>query len=453
MRIVYFDIDCLRPDHLGCHGYSRPTSPNIDQIAAQGTRLNHYYCSSSPCLPSRTAWLSGRFGIRNGVISNVGSAAAFQIRKNDYGGPVPDNEVFPRQLRRHGLDTISFSNFADRHNAWHFMCGWSEFHTPNLKSGLETAAEVNSAVLPWLEKNADRDDYLLHINYWDAHRCYKMDASWADRFDGHPVDLAWPDEQTIRGHQEIKGPFTAHGQFKNDISPFPLMPGAIRNRDDFEKMVTAYDASIAYVDYHLGQVLAKMRELGILDDAVLIVSSDHGDALGEHGIYTDHVCADECIHRIPLIIKWPGLAKAGGQVDSLLYNVDFPATICDLLSIKPPADWDGSSFRENLAGRPGLERDYLVWDHALYTVQRAVRTREHLLLKTYDDFGYSFEPVELYDMEKDPYQTRNIAAANPDIVARCSNLLVQWQDEQLAKGNVISDPLVRVLRERELKRL
>ena len=70
MRIIYFDIDCLRPDHLGCYGYHRPTSPNIDAIAADGARFDHCYCASSPCLPSRAAWSSGRFGIRNGVCSN-----------------------------------------------------------------------------------------------------------------------------------------------------------------------------------------------------------------------------------------------------------------------------------------------------------------------------------------------------------------------------------------------
>lgn len=147
MRIIYFDIDCLRPDHLGCYGYGRPTSPAIDQIAAKGIRFSHYYCASSPCLPSRTALFSGRFGIRNGVISNHGAGAQFHIKNHVYGGPQPENEMFMRQLRRHGYDTISFSNFADRHSAMWFMCGWTEFHTPNLKGGGETADEVNVQLL------------------------------------------------------------------------------------------------------------------------------------------------------------------------------------------------------------------------------------------------------------------------------------------------------------------
>ena len=84
-----------------------------------------------------------------------------------------------------------------------FMRGWTEFHTPNLKGGAETAEEVNEPVLRWLKTNATRENYLLHINYWDAHRIYRMDPSWADRFKDHPVQQSWPDEKTIGDHQSI----------------------------------------------------------------------------------------------------------------------------------------------------------------------------------------------------------------------------------------------------------
>ena len=163
MRIIYFDIDCLRPDHLGCYGYDRPTSPTIDSIAREGTRFENYYCASSPCLPSRTCLMSGRFGIRNGVVSNHGSGAQFHIATKSYGGPEDANQMLPRQLKAHGYDPICFSNFADRHYAMWFMCGWSEFHTPNLKCGAETAEEVNAKVLPWLKNSATRHNYYLHI--------------------------------------------------------------------------------------------------------------------------------------------------------------------------------------------------------------------------------------------------------------------------------------------------
>jgi len=448
MRIIWFDIDCLRPDHLGCYGYTRPTSPTIDAVAAEGVIFDRFYCASSPCLPSRTAWASGRFGINNGVVSNVGAGARFFIRHGPYSGPEPDNDMLMRHLRRAGYDTISFSNFADRHSAMWFTWGFSEFHTPNLKRGSETADEVNACLLPWLKQNAARENYLLHVNYWDAHRCYKMDPSWADPLKDHPAPQPWPDEAAIREHQSYPGRFTAQGQFPDGASPFPLMPDAVANRGDFEHMITGYDAAIRFVDQHVKEVLDELDRQGVLDDAAVIISADHGDAFGEHGIYSDHVCADECIHRIPLIVRWPGTAAAGGQCSDLFYNVDLSATLCDLLGTDIPAAWDGASFAPQLRGEPGRRRSYLVWDHGLYTVQRAVRTPTHLMIRTYDAFGYRFDPVALYDMTADPYQTTNLSEAAPEIMARCDHFLAEWSQDQRLRHGHIPDPIDGILAER-----
>lgn len=448
MRIVVFDIDCLRPDHLGCYGYDRPTSPNIDRIASNGVHFTHYSCASSPCLPSRTEWQSGRFGIRNGVVSNVGAGANFNIRKTNYGGPLPENDTLMRTLRRNGWDTISFSNFADRHSAWYWMCGWSEFHTPNLKCGGESAPEVNEPALEWLRKNRGRDNYLLHINYWDTHRCYKMEESWADRFADHPVTLPWPDEEAIRDHQSVRGSFTAQGQFRDGRSPWPLMPDSISNRADFEKMVTAYDASIAYTDHHLAMIMNELADHGGLDETAIIVTSDHGDSFGEHGIYTDHVQADASIHQIPLIVNWPGVTASAQACGSLLYNVDLSPTLCELLGANIPEDWDGVSFLPQLTGKPGLERGFLVWQHALYAVQRAVRTRTHLLMRTYDAHGYRFDDLALYDLVHDPYETRSLLNEEPALVTEIEDMMSQWVEEQLSKSNSVPDPLMAVLEER-----
>jgi len=449
MRIILFDIDCLRPDHLGCYGYDRPTSPTIDTIAGQGMCFDNYFCASSPCLPSRMGFVSGRFGINNGVISNVGAGAAFRIRTRSYSGPNPENEMLMRHLRSAGWDTISFSNFADRHSAPWFMCGWSEFHTPNLKGGGETADEVNEPLLRWLKTNARRDNYLLHVNYWDAHRCYKMDPSWAEPLKNHPVNQPWPDEEAIRRHQSMDAPFTARGQFKDGKSPFALMPDAVTNRKDFEHMITGYDAAIRYVDHHVKIVLDELDRQGVLDDAIVIFTADHGDAFGEHGIYSDHVCADECIHHIPLIVRWPGLTTPGSRCDDLLYNVDLSATLSELLAESVPSEWDGTSFAPQLRSRQGPQRDYVVWDHGLYTVQRAVRTKQHLMVRTYDAHGYDFKPVELYDLVEDRFQTRDLSQTEPDTVKRCQRLLDEWAERQRARHGTLVDPVESILTERQ----
>jgi arylsulfatase A-like enzyme len=451
MRAIVIDLDSLRPDHLGCYGYARPTSPNIDAIAASAFRADRYYCANSPCQPSRTALLSGRYGIRNGVVSHGPVSHTLQIDLTQYNGPRAHNEVLPRHLRRHGIDTISISNFADRHSCWYWMCGWSEFLTPNLRCGNETAEEVNAVAIPWLRKNAGRDNYLLHLNYWDIHRPYKMSPTWGERFGGLPV-RSWPDEAEIERMSHFTGPFTACQQWgaRGGKSKFPLMPDEVTTRAAFEQMINGYDASIAYTDHHLGQVFDELDRQGVIDETAIIITGDHGDAFGEHGIYSDHVCADECIHRVPMIVRWPGVTREKVCDTRLLTNVDFAPTICDLLGVPAPADWDGTSFAPAVRGEPGgPDRDYVVWEHGLYTAQRAVRTREHLMIQTLHALDYNqFEPLALFDMRDDPYQTRNIAADQPEIVAKCEQMLATWMAEQQAKPGYAGDPLQAVVNAR-----
>ncbi|MBT6147809.1 MAG: sulfatase [Gemmatimonadetes bacterium] len=448
MRIIYFDIDSLRPDHLGCYGYDRPTSPNIDAVAAQGMCFDRCYASDSPCMPSRHALISGRFGINNGVVTHGGPFSKMHLEERVYGGPAPDNQLLQRRLREGGVDTISFSNFPYRHCANWFSFGWTEAHSPDLQSGSETAPTVNHAVLNWLRRNDDRDDYFLHLNYWDAHRTYRMDASWADRFDDMPVSQTWPDEAAIAGHQTNTGPFSAQRQFKDNVSTLDLMPGAVRNRAEFEQMVTGYDASIAFVDHHVGLILAELESQGGLQDTAIIIGADHGDAFGEHGIYSDHTNADESIHRLPLIVKWPGVTPAGSRDGSMVYHLDMAPTLCELTGAEIPSRYDGRSLARHLQGTPDWDRDYLVWTHGLYTLQRGVRTRDHLLLKTWDDHGYPFAPTQLYDMNTDPYMSTDLSPQAPEVVDRLNTHYQTWLDEQSAGAWAIPDPLMGELERR-----
>jgi arylsulfatase A-like enzyme len=229
------------------------------------------------------------------------------------------------------------------------------------------------------------------------------------------------------------------------------MPGAVRNRHDFEQMLTGYDAAIAYVDAHVQQVLDELERQNLLDDAVLIVSSDHGDAFGEHGIYSDHVCADECIHRIPLIVRWPGISAENKRSMAWMTNVDLPPTVCDLLGMPAPSEWDGQSYADSVRGQDRVDREFLVWDTGLYTVQRAVRTPSHLYIKTFDPFEYNnMGPVELFDMADDPFQCSNLATECPDIAADCEKLIDTWVAEQQQKSSPIPDPVNAILAERGL---
>ena len=166
MRVIYFDVDSLRPDHLGCYGYVRKLSPTIDGIAARGVRFERCYASDAPCLPSRAALFTGQFGIRNGVTSHWGPAA--QLRP----GSDEERPFLMRELRGRLADSLLLRLRAAP-SGLVVQPGFTDFFGNKLPGGPESADEVNAVVLPWLRENGASDNWFVHVNYWDVHNPYE----------------------------------------------------------------------------------------------------------------------------------------------------------------------------------------------------------------------------------------------------------------------------------------
>ena len=113
-----------------------------------------------------------------------------------------------------------------------------------------------------------------------------------------------------------------------------------------QRMFDGYDTGVRYVDNHIGRILDRLATLGIEDEVGVIITADHGETLGELGIYCDHQTADHHVARVPMIIRWPGLVP--GVDDSLHYQVDVAATLLELSGGSVPNRWDGQSFRSSL---------------------------------------------------------------------------------------------------------
>ena len=120
MRILYLDCDTTRADHLGCYGYKRNTSPNIDRIAREGIIFTNYYCSDAPCLPSRTALFTGQHGMRNGVVNHGGVASQLRIDPTRKFRQHYETDSLFGMLRNYGLRTVGITPFATRHSAWYY---------------------------------------------------------------------------------------------------------------------------------------------------------------------------------------------------------------------------------------------------------------------------------------------------------------------------------------------
>jgi choline-sulfatase len=452
MRLLYIDIDTLRSDHLGCYGYERATSPNLDALAAEGIRFDELYVSDSPCLPSRSALVTGRFGVTNGVVNHGGqrsepfSADATRERQSELA-----KTSWPSLLQKCGMWCTTISTFGERHSAFHWYAGFNEVY--NLGSGGgEQADEVTPVALDWLRRRGQQDDWFLHVHLWDPHTPYRT----PEEFDpplGPASSASWLDDEVRARHWQLAGPHSAQEVLGFGPDPrfdrYPRQPQQIATADDVRRMFDGYDLAIRYVDDHVGQILDALVELGIDDETAVVVSSDHGETLGELGVYCDHQTADLQTHRVPAIVRWPGLP--GGETDTAFhYQVDLAATIVELLGQAVPASWDGQSFAGDLTGDPSApasQRDHLVLSCAAWATQRSVRFGRWLCIRTYDDAFHDFPPVMLFDVEGDPHEQVDLADRHPEVVAEASRLLLDWEAACMERSPSGVDPLWTVIHE------
>ncbi|WP_137284545.1 sulfatase family protein [Halorussus salinisoli] len=455
MRILYIDCDSLRPDHLGCYGYHRDTSPNIDRLASSGRRFTNYYASDAPCLPSRTALFTSRFGIHTGVINHGGINASMRPRgpNREFNTQMDEYRTWMTVLREAGLHTALISVFPQHHGAIQVLDGFDEWH----HTDVFRSDQVYPHAKEWLEDNASDEDWYLHVNFWDPHTPYDTPLEYGNPFEDEPAP-EWPDEETIQEQYESYGPHSAqdvHGW--GEDAPFERTPDEIASREDFEQWIDGYDTGIRYMDDHIGRLLDLLESEGVLEDTLVIVSADHGENQGELNVYGDHHTADDRSCRVPLIISGPGVKH--GVDDDFHYQVDLAPTITEFVDGDIPGGWDGQSFANSLTDGVEAGRDYLVVSQGAWSCQRGVRWDDWLLIRTYHDGLKEFAPIELYDLAADPHETTNLAQEKPDVARKGLSLLDQWVSNRLleaatgeAGGNpdaprTLTDPMLEVIRE------
>ena len=445
MKILYIDVDSLRPDHLGCYGYSRDTSPNIDRLAARGVRFTNHYASDVPCLPSRTALFSARYGFHTGVVNHGGLQADMRPvgEQRPFNYHHTDHQFWVDALRFQGLHTAMISPFPGRHAAWHVQQGFLETHDTGKHAG-ETAGDVSAEALRWIkERGMEKDNWFLYVNFWDPHTPYRTPVEFGNPFADDPAP-EWLTEDIILRQRESYGPMSARDLPEG--SKWPGLPKEIASREDFRHWLDGYDTAIRHVDEHVGKILQALEEAGILDDTVVVLSADHGENQGELNVYGDHQTADHITCRIPLIIAGGGVA-CGAVDDDFHYQLDVGPTLAELAGGSRRGEWDGVSFLPALTRGQSVGRPYLVVNQAAWSCQRAVRFDNWMLIRTYHDGLKEFPELMLFDVERDPHETSNLAEQRPDIVGAGLRLMDSWVAEQMATSSMPVDPMWQVIHE------
>ncbi len=449
MRVLFIDIDTLRPDHMGCYGYGRNTTPCIDSVAREGIRFDRYYCSDAPCLPSRAALVSGLFGIHNGAVGHGGTAADRRLTGKDRGFTDQADEWNLHNIfRRAGMYTASVSTFAERHSAWWFNAGFMECINVGGRGG-ESGEKVLPEALHWLERNKDRENWFLHVHFWDPHTPYRAPESFGDPFADVPLPDPWIDEEVLQTHLRHTGPHCINeiGMYTDRIAPgYPRMPGSAKDLAGVKRVFDGYDTGILYCDSLVGQIFDLLKAQGVWEDTAVIVTSDHGEDIGELGVYAEHGAADDITCHIPFILKWPG-ARSGASDSGFHYSIDLLPTLCDLMGVEKCPDWDGSSYADSVRGDADTGRECLILSQMAHVCQRSARFDRWLYVRTYHDGYHLFDREMLFDVENDPHEQFDVKKRYPDVVSRGAKYILDWYDDQMLSSRYDVDPMMTVLHE------
>ncbi len=296
-------------------------------------------------------------------------------------------------LRDVGFCTASISTFAERHSAYHFDAGFNEClqprypragdgrpgggRGPRLADPQRTSGTIGSSTSTSGIRTPPT-----------GHRPPSTTGS-----PGIPAPR-WLTEEVRAEHWGLPGPHSA--QEVAGFGPravwdgWPRQPQQIGDMDAVRRMFDGYDSGVRYADHHLGTVVDTLARIGVLDETAIMVSSDHGENLGELGIYCDHQTADACTTHLPLVLRWPGLAVSASVAAGLHYQIDVDGHRARICSGPPcPTGGTAARFAAELSG-PGSGRDHLVLSHAAWTAQRSVRFDRWLCIRTYFDAYHGY---------------------------------------------------------------
>ncbi|MBI2297508.1 MAG: sulfatase [Armatimonadetes bacterium] len=434
MNVLVVGCDTLGAGHCGCYGYHRDTTPHLDQLARRGVRLANHYTVAPTCTPSWTSLITGWAPVRHRVSATLWMWE--NLRSQILNDAVP---TVAELFQEAGFTTAAFSflHHLMAHFPTWFVRGYEYHINPNrarLRNrdmSCTSADEMNRRLFPWLEQHRD-EPFFAFLTYWEPHQPYYHTAEFAHRFEGDEL----PTVDTPGGAYIPGFGLAAH---LNE-----------RTRRDLDR----YDRSVAYVDDRLGRLVDKLADLDLLDDTLIMVTSDHGECMMEHGIAFEHRGQHDPTVRVPMVFCHPSL-PAGRVVSTGTQATDLTPTLLHLAGLAGDftdelGQMDGRSLAPELRGETDGPADWaIVTEQAEdMAATRALHTPEWTWIRRfmetvidppvrYRDYD---APQELYHRATDPWQTVNVVAKHPEVAAAMDAQLLRWVADRQAPGQC--DPLL-----------
>jgi len=426
MNIVLIAIDALRADRVGCYGCTRPTTPFIDSLAENGVVFENHFTPVVPTQPAFTTIYSGTHPLTHRVFAHAGRQQ-----------PNPRVAWLPLLLRAEDFATVAVDTLYD-HRAY-FARGFETYINPRRKGEFPAYDVFNERAIEWL-RGCRREPFFLTLHYWDAHTPYQARQDMVRRFyDGDPTTTNIGSLDAFYSRPQIErwpGSWFAHLREQ--------WPGCGGTRiEDVEFIRAHYDAEVCTADEGVRQIGEVLDELGLLDDTLLVVFSDHGEELGEHDIWFDHHGLYDSNVRTPLIMHWPrGLGDAR-RVSAMSQHQDLAATLLDAAGRKVPRQIEGRSLLPAARGEVTTTH----WNHTLMACEStwqkkwAMRTPEYKLIVACEPDWHDRPAVELYDLVDDPGEQTDICSSSPLVARKLLDRFDAQLTTMIASRGLTADPL------------
>jgi len=395
-NILIISIDTLRADHVSCYGYKYKTTPNLDRLALQGHRFHNAYTSIPTTLPAHASLFTSLYPRQLSVSRN--------------GEKIPDGAATLAEiLQVKGYATAAFISTIALNERYGLGQGFQIYD--DIAEGTQRPAEITiTRAAEWLQDHCN-DQFFLFVHLFDPHVPYAAPEAFRQRFHAPP----------------IKTP---------PVCGFIANPGQLTT-DLINKTIGAYDAEIAYADWAVGELLRKLEQLDLKNNTMVVVTSDHGESLGEllkrYGYAFDH---GEFLYahqlRIPMIICLPGVAfsEKGLVHTNPVSIIDIMPTILDLLEIKPPEPIAGHSLIPIIRGKTEANNAVFSERRSFETAPKPflrgkdysiIEMERHLIFSTIRD-------SELYNLIDDPDEVSDLRQERNKIDILTSKLQI-WREQ------------------------
>jgi arylsulfatase A-like enzyme len=438
-NVLILLVDTARAQNLSCYDYSLPTSPHMDAVAAEGVLYEHAIAPGCWSLPSQMSLLTGMFPAKHG---------AHELHLF-YDHPY---SLLPEVLQQQGYHTLGVSPnswMSDEFGATHgfdtYLKLWQCWPTlparaPHESNGLfatvtqrlnrfysrhvfprrSRACHVRQRIDKLLDTASE--PFFLYAIFWDMHLPYTPASHHATRWLSNGVT-----------HDQAKRVNRNHLRY--------LAEQTTMSEADFTILRACYDAALTSIDEEIGTLVDHLRQRGILDQTILIITSDHGENIGEHGLMSHAYSLHDTLIRVPLIIRYPGCFSPGQRVSQQVQLTDLFPTLLDILQLDVPnirRELQGVSLLSHPAEERFAYAEMLAPHPSMQSLNRRVGAPEHTprpafdralrcLRTTYNKIIWASDGRHaLYNLRQDPGETTNRFADDPALASTLLELLDSW---------------------------